>query len=154
MYFNGADVGPAAVSELGQALDLLCYNDEVEADVLGIKINVELQDGRQTASLVEAVPDKNKVLPGESVNFKVKLKPYRQPVETILVPYTVPKTQSAGPLNLELRGGGLVPVAQLLQQGLVSGADLENKQSLKDKLKEFLQGIKITKSSLRRPFSH
>lgn len=142
MYFNGADVGPAAVSELGQALDLLCYNDEAEADILGIKINVELQDGRQTASLLEAVPDKNKVLPGESVNFKVKLKPYRQPVETILVPYTVPKTQAAGPLNLELRGGGLVPVAQLLQQGLVSGADLENKQSLKDKLKEFLHANK------------
>ncbi|MGL5269220.1 MAG: SpoIVB peptidase S55 domain-containing protein, partial [Selenomonadaceae bacterium] len=139
MYFNGADVGPAAVSELGQVLDLLSYNDEGEADVLGIKVKVELAEGRQTASLLEAVPDKPKVKPGDTLNFKVKIKPYRQPVETIIVPYTVPKTQADGPLNLELRGGGLVPVMQLLQQGLVSGADLENKQSFKDKIKEFLQ---------------
>jgi len=139
MYFNGADVGPAAVSELGQVLDLLCYNDEGEADVLGIKVKVELAEGRQTASLLEAVPDKPKVKPGDTVNFKVKIKPYRQPEETIAVPYIVPKTQADGPLNLELRGGGLVPVMQLLQQGLVSGADLENKQSFKDKMKQFLQ---------------
>lgn len=144
MYYNGADVGPLAVAELGQALDIICRNDEKEADILGVKVRIDIDTQRQTASLLEAVPDKMKVKPGETVNLKVKLKPYRRPAETISVPYTVPSSQAAGPLNLELRGGGLIPLAQLLlqQPGILIGAEAEVKQPLAEKIKEFLAGDK------------
>jgi hypothetical protein len=143
MYYNAADVGPLAVSELGQALNLICSNDETESDVLGIKINIAIDETRQTASLIEAVPDKTKVMPGDTVHLKVKLKPYRRAVETVDVPYAVSKNQIAGPLNLELRGGGLIPVTQLLQQqGLVMGAELEGRQPQSEKIKGFLAANK------------
>lgn len=143
MYYNAADVGPLAVSELGQALALICSNDETESDVLGIKINIAIDETRQTASLIEAVPDKTKVMPGDTVHLKVKLKPYRRAMETLDIPYAVSKTQLAGPLNLELRGGGLIPVTQLLQQqGLVMGAELEGRVPQSEKIKGFLAANK------------
>ena len=143
MYYNAADVGPLAVSELGQALALVCSNDETESDVLGIKINIAIDETRQTASLIEAVPDKTKVMPGDTVHLKVKLKPYRRAVETLDIPYAVSKTQLTGPLNLELRGGGLIPVTQLLQQqGLVMGAELEGRVPQSEKIKGFLAANK------------
>lgn len=143
MFYNGADVGPIAVGELGQALALLCSNDENESDVLSIKVKVAIDENRQTASLLEVVPDKMKVKAGETLNLKVKLKPYRRPAETIDIPYVIPKTQAAGPLNLELRGGGLVSVEQiLLQQSALFGAEPEVKQPLAERLKNFLTANK------------
>jgi hypothetical protein len=62
------------------------------------------------------------VKPGDTVTFKTKLKPYRQQEEELKIPYTVPKTQPEGRLNLDLRGGGLIPVSQAAlfqQQALV-----------------------------------
>ena len=92
-------------------------------------------------SLVSAVPDKSRVKPGETVNFKTKIKPYRQPEEELTIPYTVPKTQPAGTLNLDLRGGGLVPVSQmaLLQQaGLVVPSEDGKLPSTEENLKTFM----------------
>lgn len=145
MFYNGADVGPAAVSEIGQALGLLCSNDEKEVGIFGIRVHVRMDMGRQTASLESAIVDKEKAAPGETVHLKVTVKPYRQPEEVLDIPYTVPKNQAAGNMSLELRGGGLIQIAQLLQQqGLLPGlteADMM-KQTLAQQLQDFMRANK------------
>lgn len=121
MFYNVSDVGQIAVMEMAQAITLICTNTAEVSDILDVQVDVELFGTRKTASLISAIPDKIHVKPGETVNFKTRLKPYRQQEEELTIPYTVPKTQPEGRLNLDLRGGGLIPVSQaaLLQQQLL-----------------------------------
>ncbi len=126
MFYNGADVGQVAVMELAQAVEIICSNEEKASDILELQVDVTVENGCRVASLISAIPDKTKVQPGETVNFKTTIKPYRQKTEEIVIPYTVPKTQAEGTMNLDIRGGGLIPVnqaAMLQSMGLVVADD-------------------------------
>ena len=120
-FYNTADVGQVAVMELMQALNLVCSNTSAESDIFGINVDMELDNDRRTASLVSAVPNKLKVKPGETVDLTVTLQPYRKKSEVLVVPYTVPITMKEGPLTLDIHGGALVSVAQILANAGLSG---------------------------------
>ena len=138
MFYNVSDVGQVAVIELMQALNLVCSNTNVESDIFSIDVNMTLDNERKTASLISAIPDKAKVKPGETVNLTVQLQPYRQKSETIVVPYTVPIAMKPGPLTLDVHGGALVPIAQILANaGLISDPN-EPVKSYSDKINAFL----------------
>ena len=144
MYYSPQDVGQLSITEIYQALNLLCTNTMGETDIVGIKVNVKVDANRQTASIITAVPEKQKVKPGETVNLKLQIKPYRKPVETLIVPYKISQTQPVGMTTLEIRGGGLVPVAQLLmqQQGLDLSPEEDKMQPLSDKITAFIKANK------------
>lgn len=114
MYYAPMDVGQIALGELAQAMSILCSDTEREVDVYDVKVRVDSEAARRTASLLTAVPEKLEVKPGETVNFKVMLKPYREEKITLTVPFTVPKWQKEGPLHLDVHGGGLATLEQLL----------------------------------------
>ena len=142
MYYSAADVGQVAVTELLQAMNLIVTNAEQESDIIDVNVDVELNGERQTALLVSATPDKMTVKPGETVTFRTKIRPYRKAEETLSVPYTVPKTQPAGMLNLDIRGGGFVPVNPLMlfaQAGLEVPDDEEKFKSTGDRLRELAE---------------
>ena len=146
MFYNVADVGQIAVLELAQAMAIICANTDEESDIVDVQVEIDVRGGRQTATLVSAVPDKTNVKPGETVNFTTTLKPYRQDKVTLDIPYKVPRNQRKGTLHLDIRGGGLVPVLQLpgLQGGtgattVVSAQPEEDKGAgTTEKLKGFL----------------
>jgi len=144
MYYSPQDVGQLSITEIYQALNLLCTNTMGETDIVGIKVNVKVDANRQTASIIEAVPEKQKVKPGETVNVKLQIKPYRKSVETLIVPYKVAKTQPLGMTTLEIRGGGLVPVAQLLmqQQGIDLSPEEDKMQPIADKIAALIKANK------------
>ena len=143
-FYNTADVGQVAVMELMQGLNLVCSNTAAESDIFGINVEMALDNDRRTASLVSAVPNKLKVKPGETVDLTVTLQPYRKKAETIVVPYTVPITMKEGPLTLDLHGGALVSVAQILANAGLSGTvtSTENNdvvKNYKEMIEEFLK---------------
>ncbi len=141
MFYGAADVGQAAFGELGQAMSLICSDKEKEADVLDINVDISSAAERRTASLVSAIPDRPEVRPGDTVNFKITMKPYRAEKLTVTVPFTVPKTQREGALHLDVHGGGLVSVEQLLSamqgQGVVTADD--NDVTTEDQLKNLME---------------
>ncbi len=142
MYYSAADVGQVAVTELLQAMNTIVANAEQESDLIDVDVDVELDGGRQTALLVSAVPDKMTVRPGEKVTFKTKIRPYRRPEETLSIAYQVPKTQPAGTLHLDIRGGGFVPVNPLMllaQAGLEVPDDEEQFKTTEEKLRELAE---------------
>lgn len=142
MYYNTADVGQIAVTELLQALGTIVTNAEKESDIVDVDVNVELTGDRQTALLVSATPDKTTVKPGETVTFQTKIRPYRKPEETLSIPYKVPKDQVPGTLNLDIRGGGFVPVsplALLAQAGLEVPDDEERFKTTEEKLRDLAE---------------
>ncbi len=144
MYYSPQDVGQLSITEIYQALNLLCTNTMGETDIVGIKVNIKVDANRRTASIIEAVPEKQKVKQGETVNVKLQIKPYRKPAETLIVPYKISKNQPVGMTTLEIRGGGLVPVAQLLmqQQGLDLSPEEDKMQPLSEKLTAFMKANK------------
>lgn len=139
MYYNTADVGQIAVTELVQAMNTICTAPEKEADIIDVQVDINVEGGRRTATIISAVPNKKTVSPGETVQFTTTIKPYRRDKQTLIIPFTVPEDQPSGALALDVRGGGLVPVTSLmlLQQ---SGVDVTTEESAKqttaDKLKK------------------
>ncbi|HBQ30402.1 MAG TPA: SpoIVB peptidase S55 domain protein [Mitsuokella multacida] len=112
MFYNTADVGQIAVGELMQAMNVICSNTDQESDIVDVQVDVQMENGRKTATLVSAVPDKTTVKPGDLVKFTTTIKPYRRDKETLLIPYRVPVTAPEGPLTLDIRGGGVAPITQ------------------------------------------
>lgn len=161
MFYSTADVGQISMAELMQAMSIVCQNTEKESDIIDVQVDITVDNDRKTASLVSAVPDKKKVKPGETVKFTTTIKPYRRAKETLIIPFTVPETQPAGMLNLDIRGGGLVPATalMLLQQ---SGVDVTNendaKQTTADRLRKLQESgrnneIVIAPGPVQKPLS-
>lgn len=131
MFYNGSDVGKPAVSELTEIMNTICNNKDRESDIYDIKVDVFIEGKRLTASLLSAVPSQDEVLPGEKITFTTTIKPYRGENVVLEIPYTVPRNQLPGVLNLDIHGGGLINVAKLLlaQQG--GDSSLEEDKSIK-----------------------
>jgi hypothetical protein len=142
MFYNAADVGQLAISELLQALALVCDNNTAESDILGIDVKMNFDPLRNTASLVKAEPVKKSVKPGEEVKLKVTLQPYRRKEFVIEVPYKVPVTAKEGAFILDLHGGGLVPVTQAQQSGIVLPSTKSPKQVYNDRIQQLLTANK------------
>lgn len=136
MFYNITDVGQVAILELMQALNLVCSNTREESNIFGVDVNISFDVDRRTASIVSITPDKKTVKPGETINLVVEIQPYRKPVETVTVPYTVPLTAHPGSLSLEVHGGALVQVNQALTNAGLITAD--SNKSYEDKINEFL----------------
>lgn len=125
MFYDGGDVAKVAVTELNDILAVILGNKEKEADMLDLKVDVTIDKGRKTATLVSAVPSKQEVVPGEEITFDTTIKPYRGEKIKLSVPYKVPEHQQPGQLALDVYGGGLVNVAKILlaqQQATEAGA--------------------------------
>ena len=125
MFYDGEDVAKVAVTELNDILAVILGNKEKEADMLDLKVDVTIDKGRKTATLVSAVPSKQEVVPGEEITFDTTIKPYRGEKIKLSVPYNVPEHQQPGQLALDVHGGGLVNVAKILlaqQQATEAGA--------------------------------
>lgn len=119
MFYDPKDVGQFTAGELTQALYFLCTNMNKPSNILDVKVDIDMSSSRKTASIISAIPNKEEAKPGELVNFKVTLKPYRRENIVIDVPYTIPKTQPNGQMLLEVKGGGFIQLAQIMQSGLV-----------------------------------
>lgn len=136
MFYDAKDVGQFAIGELTQAMYFLCTNMDKPSNIFDVKVNVDYTSNRNTASIVSAVPDKEKVKPGETVTFKVMIKPYRREAETVEIPYVVPKTQKEGTMVFEVKGGGFVQLAEVLQSGLVINPQDAGQMSTADRLND------------------
>ncbi len=141
MFYSKADVGQVAVGELMQAVGIICTNTDQESDILDVKVDIDIDGTRKTASILSAVPDKKTAKPGETVKFTTTIKPYRKDKETLVIPYKVPENQPAGTLHLDVRGGGFVPTVSpllILAQAGSDGVALDApaKETTADQLKE------------------
>ena len=138
MYYNTADVGQIAVTELVQAMNAICNDPEKEADIIDVQVDITVDGGRKTATILSALPDKKIAKPGETVHFTTTIKPYRREKETVIIPFVVPKNQPAGKMALDVRGGGLIPVTSLMllqQSGVDVTAEEQTQKTTADKLK-------------------
>ena len=141
-YYAPADVGQLAVTELLAALNLISTNTTAESDIFGIDVKMNFDPLRNTASLVKAEADKELVKPGEEIKLKVTLQPYRRKEIVVEVPYKVPVTAKEGIFVLDIHGGGLVPVVQVQQAGVILPSTKSPQQSYNEKIQQLLNSNK------------
>lgn len=108
MYYNASDIISGASEEFGVMIASLMNNRFQEIEVMNVKVDVDVDEMRRTARILEVVSDQKEAHPGETINFKVKLRPYRGADIVEDVPYTVPIDCPAGRLELIFRGGGIL----------------------------------------------
>lgn len=120
MFYSPVNIGELAVGELYDLLNTLAGNQYHPVNLYDIKVDVTVEEERRTASIMEAKPSVSTAKPGETIDLTITLKPFRGSTITRVVPFTVPKDRPEGPLTLEVRGGGMIPLVQFLlrQQGL------------------------------------
>lgn len=141
MFYDPEDVAKVSISELNDILGVILGNKEKEPDLLDLKVDVAVERGRRTATLISAVPSKTEVLPGEAITFDTIIQPYRGEKIKLSVPYTVPENQAPGNLALDVHGGGLVNVAKILlaqQAALDAGINLDEEPPVSAQLQDML----------------
>lgn len=143
MFYSASDVGQLSVAELMNVVNIICSDVENRNEISNVRVDVSIEEGRKSATIISAVPNKMNVKPGEKIVFTTTIQPYRAKREVVQIEYTVPKNQPEGLLNLDVRGGSLVPVNQalLLQQAGLVAAD-EPIKPVADQIKEILESSK------------
>ncbi len=116
MFYSPINVGEQAISELYELMALLASNRFQPVDIFDVQVDVTVDPERRTATIMEARSNVATAKPGDKIEITVTLKPFRGETITCKVPFTIPKDQPAGPLTLEVRGGGMVPLAELLSK--------------------------------------
>lgn len=141
LFYSPANIGEAAVGEFFDAMSMLASNEYQSVKIMDVKVNVTVDSERRTADIVDAQTQTMTAKPGETIDISVKIKPFRGENITRVVPFAIPLDQPEGSLTLEVRGGGMVPILQLLtkNQGIDEGLLLLSKP--KDKNKKFADVI-------------
>lgn len=141
MFYDAEDVAKVSIGELNDILGVIMGNKEKEPDLFDLKVDVTVERGRKTATLISAVPSKKDVLPGEKITFDTTIQPYRGEKIKVTVPYTVPKAQEPGNLALDVHGGGLVNVAKILlaqQAAIDAGVNMDEEPPVSIQLQNML----------------
>lgn len=123
MFYSPVGIGELAVGEFFEVMAILFENQFAEVDILDVKVNVEIEEIRKTARIMEARPLKSEAKPGEKVDIAVKIQPYRGEIIEKIVTYQVPKEIKPGSMLLTVRGGGMVPVFYALFDEGSKGAE-------------------------------
>ncbi len=116
MFYSPINIGEQAISELYELMALLASNQFQPVDIFDIQVDATVNPERRTATIMEARANVAAAKPGDKIEITVSLKPFRGGMITRKVPFTVPKDQPAGPMTLEVRGGGMVPLIELLSK--------------------------------------
>ena len=138
MFYHDTDAGQVSIVEILQALNLICSNVTAESDIYEIEVDAEINGGRQSASLVSAVPDKKVVKPGDTVRLNVTIQPYRKPEETITIPYTVPLNAREGNFTLNIHSGALVQSTQNNSNGGIRPSTEPPSKEYEKRIRSFL----------------
>ena len=142
MFYSPGSIGEMAIAEIHEALNLLAGNQFKPVDIVDVNIKVAVDEGRRTAAIVEAKAASETANPGDTINIGVRLKPFRGELVTRVVPFTIPKDTKPGTLLLEVRGGGMISLPNLLLklQGLddlLAKPSKDKQKSLADLVKDF-----------------
>jgi len=117
MFYSDKDVAATAVSEVGEAIDLLQQNDFRDLRLRSVALEVVFSPTILAARVIKAVAQRQMVRPGEQLTVEVELQPYRQSVVRIPFSLTIPADARPGKLVLSVHGGFVASQGDEKEQG-------------------------------------
>ena len=142
MYYSSKSVSERSVDELYNVLEALAKNPFQKYALRGINLSLSLTEDKEVAEIIDAKARPAVVSPGDVIYVSVKLRPYRGEVFSKALAFTVPADQPLGPMTLEVRGGGVVPLPYLIQKQQLNLTDeiIDRLRTYKD-FRDFLNKL-------------
>ena len=106
LFYSDSDIAVWSLTDLLSGLELLVNNNLQEVDLQEVRIEMEINQGRKTATIEKAVPSTFYAKAGEFVDVDVTIRPYRGATETRTIRIEVPQDIAPGLLTVTVRGGG------------------------------------------------
>jgi hypothetical protein len=106
MFYSSTDIASASLVDLFICLQTILSNPFIQPNISEIKLEVDIEQKRNTATILGVRPNLTEVRPGNSVDVMVDILPYRGSVETKLMRMVVPKDTQPGELSVYVYGGG------------------------------------------------
>jgi hypothetical protein len=135
MFYSLTNISEALAGELVAGMNLLTRNRFKEVALTDASVYVDVQPGRNTATILSARPLVKKARPGDVVGIEVTLQPYRGENVKRIAHFVVPEEQADGEMPLSVRGGTSLAGLQaaLNQQKSIEAALLLRYDSSKNK---------------------
>lgn len=129
MYYSHSDIAATSLIEFLIGLEAIVTNEFQDVRITDIRLDVEVEEERWTARIVQAVPRQWEVRPGDSVDVEVTLRPYRGPAETKVIRLDIPYDVHPGEVTVAARSGGFgyfrIP-SDYVPTGVDEPADLDD----------------------------
>lgn len=140
VFFDPSAIDIAAVRELQELMALLGSNEFKRVPVKKLRLNVEYEERRPTATIDRVFLDQSTFEPGDEFSLGVVLRPYRRDPVVVKQKVKIPETAGSGRALLLVHGGSTrLNLSSLLSGGIpgLPGAAAGG-QSLKQAVQSFL----------------
>jgi len=105
MFYSDSDIAVWSLSDLSEGLEVLAGNNLQHIDLKGINVSITVDNSRRTAEIEKAIPRKFQVEAGSSVEVEVRIRPYRNAMETRVLRIDIPEDTMPGLMTVSVRGG-------------------------------------------------
>ena len=134
MVYSGTAVSEKSIDELFDIVESLMNNAFKNYEIRDIDVDVQVEEAKRTATIIDASADQVIVSPGDNIVVTANLQAYREGRIQREVIFKVPDDQELGTYTLEVRGGGVIPLPYLFEK---------QKYNLTD---EIVQRLKVHKN--------
>jgi hypothetical protein len=105
IFYSRRDVASVALNDFLEGLTLITQNPFQELNLIDINLDIKVKEEPQVALIEEVKFSQKKVKPGDKLELKVKLRPYRQEAIINKYEFKLPEDIETGIASLELIGG-------------------------------------------------
>ena len=109
MFYSPADISADSIGELIEAVATVIDNEFADVEVTGVKADFDVEEARRTARIHQAEAATKVVKPGDTLEVRVRLLPFRGIPEIKIVKVQIPDGTPPGTLYITVRGGGVPP---------------------------------------------
>lgn len=134
MVYSGSSVSEKSIDELFDIVESLMNNAFKDYEIRDIEVDVQVEEAKRTATIIDASADQVIVSPGDNIVITANLQAYRKGKIQREIIFKVPDDQKLGTYTLEVRGGGVIPLPYLFEK---------QKYNLTD---EIVQRLKVHKN--------
>lgn len=134
MVYSGRSISEKSIDELFDIVESLMNNAFKDYEIRDIQVDVQVEEAKRTATIIDASADQVIVSPGDNIVITANLQAYREGKIQREIIFKVPDDQKLGTYTLEVRGGGVIPLPYLFEK---------QKYNLTD---EIVQRLKVHKN--------
>lgn len=145
MYYSQKDIGSMALYDFYQLLNLIARNPFKDINLIDIRLELDFQKTDSVALIQEAKVLNDEIYPGDEVEVKVTLHPYRSDVFTRNVSIKLPDDVEKGVATLFIDGGYTGETARpedaetQTQSAPLNEAEVAGHKSFESMLKEYMK---------------
>ena len=123
MVYSSSAVSEKSIDELFDIVESLMNNAFKPYEIRDIQVDVQVEEAKRTATIIDASADQVIVSPGDDIAITVNLQAYQKGKIQKEIIFRVPDDQKLGTYTLEVRGGGVIPLPYLFEKQKYNLAD-------------------------------